>query len=502
MFYKKLAASFLVLVFTTAFLYGQDAPSLGDIARHLRANKEKTAESPNPHSGESETVTAPSSRVPIADKQPMNSAQYAPYATREEFNLHLVDRYQEGVRSLLRQEKFEALDQMADTARSTKARLPGGFWTVHIIYGGLMQPEGGTFDSSEGDWIGHLARLQAWVKQRPNSISARVGLAAAQLQYAWRARGGGYADQVTDDGWKLFQQRAEMAAKTLMDASSLPAKCPEWFLTMQLTARALGESKEAQTAIFAKAVAFEPDYQYFYRTQAEMLMPKWEGEEGEMAEFAAKAADRIGGKKGDMIYYQIATFLNCGCDNDRGLNGLAWARIKRGYMDVEEQYGESIANLNAMAYMAGIGGDPAYADETFKRIGEGWDHTLWHRKENFDMVRQWAHFSDIPKIVDAAMKAADDNLQTADGRKFDSQAGKVFAERYSATVTECLKYSGSTSLTPFDMVLQVGGNGVVEQIFVSKASPASSCITSKLDGGLFPPPPKPDYWIKISLQAR
>jgi hypothetical protein len=502
MFYKKVTLSFLVLVFTTAFLYGQDAPSLGEIARHLRADKEKTAaptvESPNAHS----TVTTLSTKASIADKQQTNSAQYAPYATREEFNLHLVDRYEDGVRSLLKQEKFEALDQMADTARPTKARLTGGFWTIHILYGGLMQPEGGVFDAPEGDWIGHLARLQAWVKQRPNSITARVGLAEGQLLYAWRARGGGYAGQVTDDGWKLFQQRAEIAAKTLMDASSLPAKCPEWFLTMQLIARALGESKEAQTAIFAKAIAFEPDYQYFYRTQAETLMPKWEGEEGEMAEFAEKAANHIGGKNGDMIYYQIATFLNCGCDNDRGLNGLEWARIKRGYKDVEELYGESIANLNAMAYMAGIGGDPAYADETFKRIGEGWDHALWHRKENFDGVRQWAHFSDIPKIIEAAMKAADDNLQTADGRKFDSQAGKAFAERYSTAVTECLKYSVNPSLTPFDMVLQVGGNGVVEQVFASKASSASSCITSKVEGGLFPPPPKPDYWIKISLQAR
>lgn len=88
-----------------------------------------------------------------------------------------------------------------------------------------------------------------------------------------------------------------MAAKTLMDASSLPAKCPEWFLTTQLTARALGQSKAMQTAIFEKAIAFEPDYQYFYRAQAEMLMPKWEGEEGEMAVFAQQAADRIGGKR-------------------------------------------------------------------------------------------------------------------------------------------------------------------------------------------------------------
>ena len=155
-----------------------------------------------------------------------------------------------------------------------------------------------------------------------------------------------------------------------------------------------------------------------------------------------------------------------------------------------------------MAYMAGMAGDIAYAHEIFTRIGEGWDETLWHTKENFQMVRQWAQFAEVPRTIDAAMKAADDNLQTSDGRKFDEQVAKTFASNYSATVTECLKTSGDLSLVPFDMVLQVGGNGTVEQIVVSKMSRTSSCIAAKLDGGLFPPPPKPDYWVRVGMQVR
>ncbi|MGH9635073.1 MAG: hypothetical protein ACRD72_09595 [Candidatus Angelobacter sp.] len=94
------------------------------------------------------------------------------------------------------------------------------------------------------------------------------------------------------------------------------------------------------------------------------------------------------------------------------------------------------------------------------------------------------------------------NLQTSDGRKFDEQVAKTFASNYSASVTECVKISGDLSLVPFDMALQVGANGTVEQIVVSKMSRTSSCIAAKLDGGLFPPPPKPDYWVKISMQAQ
>lgn len=477
----------------------------------MRAEKGKTpapATSPanaNP-AAKASPVTPAGSVQPAGvtglDKQTAASGQFAPYATREEFNLHFLDRYNEGVRTVFEQEKFELLDQMAATARSTRARLIGGAWTVHIIYDALMEPRGGTYNPQEYQWTAHLERLQRWVAQRPDSITARVALAGAQLQYAWRARGGGYADNVTEEGWRLFGERAKLAANMLMDASSLPAKCPEWYLTMQLVARALGESKEMQTAIFEKAVAFDPDYQYFYRAQAELLLPRWEGEEGEMAAFAEQVADRVGGKKGDMIYYQIAASVNCGCASDKTLNGLQWSRIKRGYLATEEQYGEFVGNQNAMAYMAGKAGDPVYAEELFVRIGEGWDKALWRDKGNFQMVRDWAHGAAARNAAEVALKAAEDNLQTPEGRKYDEQLAKAFAASYSATVTECLNRSGDAFLFPFDLVMQVAKNGAVKNSFVSVITPTSTCLIGQVDKGIFPTPPGADYWVKISLQAR
>ena len=500
----------LAILFVTSALYSQDSPSLGDIARRIRNEKSRT-ETPAvvPAQSNAGAKTAPpadavNGPMPVAsgaDKQVTGTGQFAPYSTREEYELHLLDRFRESTRALFEQEKFETLDQLADKARSTHARLQGGFWTIHLIYAALTTPVGGTYGAGENDWTAHLDRLQRWKSQRPGSITARVALAGAQLQYAWKARGGGYANSVSDDGWKIFRERAELAANTLMDASSLPAKCPEWFLLMQLVARALGQDREVQTAIFEKAVAFEPDYQYFYRTQAETLMPKWEGEEGEMAVFAGKIADRIGGTRGDIIYYQIATFLNCGCDSDRTLNGLSWPRIQRGYRALEGQYGAYVGNLNAMAYMAGMAGDPVYAKEMFKRVGEGWDEGLWHKKESFDGIRAWADMAARGKLLEDALKAADDNLLTEDGRKFDGQVAGTFAANYSAAVRECLGVGGPSASIPFTLIVQVAKNGAVENIFAAPLTAAGSCLTARVDKGTFPVPPKPDYWIKISLQT-
>ncbi len=504
MLVKRLGLILAALVFFS-FAHGQDAPSLGDIARQIRAEKEKSAKPGLVPDAPNANRTIPSGNpqpTPVQTLPATPTGAYAPYATRQEFDLHQTERYEQNVRKLFEQENFEALDQLADAARTQKSRLPGGFWAVHIAYAPLMTPVRGDYDSTEADWTTQLERLQRWMAQRPASITARVALAGAQRQYAWRARGGGYADSVSEESWRTFGERLEQAAKTLKDAFLLPNKCPEGYLLMQLMARDMGAPDEVQTSIFEKAIAFEPDYQYFYRAKAETLLPKWGGEEGDMAAFAAQIADRLSGKRGDMVYYQIATYLNCACDNDSKLYGMSWLRVKQGYIAVEEQYGESIANLNAVAYMAGVAGDRVYAEELFNRIGQGWDQNLWHKRENFDMVRNWSQGAAVEQATIAALKAAQDNLRTSDGQKFDEKIAKSFADNYSATVADCLKTSGDSFLIPFNMAVQIAKNGAVEKVFVTVYSRTSACISASVEKGVFPIPPQPDYWTNISLRAR
>jgi len=496
----SLTFSFVFVSFAVPSLYGQEAPSLADLARQARSAKNKG------------TQTAPVNSQPApgetSDKRSAETNIRTESGTRlNGMDIHYLHNYQDDIRKLFEQDKFEAIDQLADTARSTRARLPGGFWALHIIYAPLMLPAKGTYDTSEAEWIAQLDRLKRWVAQRPKSVTARVALAGAYLQYGWKARGGGFANTVTEDGWKLFHDRVDIAAQTLVDAFTLPTKCPEWYLTMQLVARAQDRDSDTLASIFQKAIAFEPDYQYFYRVQAESLLPKWGGEEGEMARFAGQIADRIGGKQGDIAYYQIAAFLNCACDADRQLYGMSWPRIKRGYAVVEELYGQSVLNLNQVSYMAAMAPDPAYAHELFARIGESWDEDLWRTKKYFDDTRQWANtmleaMAEEDKATENALKAAGENLQTLEGRAFDAQVREAFAAKYNTVVANCLKYFGEGSSTPSELVLQLGKDGAVEQLHSSSPTVFSTCIALRVQSGHFPSPPKPSYWVKINPNTK
>ena len=99
-------------------------------------------------------------------------------------------------------------------------------WKIHEFYWAINDLQG---HPSQQDWKDHLKPVQSWVAATPNSITARVVLAPAYIDYAWDARGGETGDTVTNSGWKLFGQRLEQAKATLDEASALPSQCPELY---------------------------------------------------------------------------------------------------------------------------------------------------------------------------------------------------------------------------------------------------------------------------------
>src|SRR5260370_5570769 len=122
-------------------------------------------------------------------------------------DIHALHNFLDTAARILKEEKFVELDCLADHARSGKERLPGGLWTIHLLYQGLRQPVPHPVHPTQQDWTDLLQLLQRWVKARPDSITARVALALAYLDYAHDARGGGYSSTVSESGWKLFEER-------------------------------------------------------------------------------------------------------------------------------------------------------------------------------------------------------------------------------------------------------------------------------------------------------
>jgi len=159
---------------------------------------------------------------------------------------------------------------------------------------------------------------------------------------------------------------------------------------MQKVARGQGWGVPQATVLLEKAIAFDPAYYSFYGMHATYLLPKWYGEEGDTAKFAGQAADRIGGKDGDILYFQIALRIVCPCDEPELLH-MSWPRIQKGAVEADDQYGASLINLNGLALLAVNFGDGTVANDTFKRLGHNWDKQTWQDRRLFQEQRKLGH---------------------------------------------------------------------------------------------------------------
>lgn len=451
---KQLFVTVATLLLVTATLYGQDAQPLGSLARGENASVAR----------EDETA-----------------------------------RYMDDVRKLLNEERFAELDQVAAAARSHKDRLPGGAWKLYTLYHALAEPPDGR-EAADAQWATHLGKLQRWASLRRNSITPWVALAHAYVNYGWKARGNDYADKVTDEGWKLFAEREDLARTTLERAAALTEKCPHWYWVEQKVALAQGWDRARATHLFEQAIAFEPAYYYYYLAYTVYLLPKWYGEEGEAEQFADAASARMGGNQGRALYYSIAAGVGCHCSNETFLTKLSWPRIQQGYAALVELYGTSTPQLNRLAYIAVRMNDPDVAQQMFQRIGEDWDKETWRTRKFFDDCKAWA--SRMSTVhTQAASAAVDSNMLTTEGRQYDGRIAQEFGKKFATRMKQCVDGAGH-DLGSFDLFVRVKADGAVQQVLTSRPTAVSNCLLPQLQGATFAPPPKPLYWVKISMNIQ
>jgi hypothetical protein len=423
-------------------------------------------------------------------------------------DVHAESAYADTIARMFKEEKFEQLDCLADRTRANKELFPGGTWKLHTLYWRLNDlPKA---HGSKEDWEMLLAELGKWQADRPKSITPRVALAWAYLNYAFDARGNGYANTVSDSGWKLYKERTAEAKQILEDAKALPTKCPEWYNAMLAVALYQGWSVAATRELFEEAFRFEPGYYYNFRSFSNYLKPNWYGETGDVEKFVQETADRVGGEQGDVMYYEAADKLICGCPDQPH---LSMERIERGFEASEKLYGVSLFRLNRIARMVSQYGssgetlDPIFADKAMTRIGDQWDEETWQTKEDFESVKKWAAQA-APVVMAAHAKTAEAqaNAQTPEGARYKATFEKV----YVGLLQECVHTDGISGEPAIDTgnlvaMTKVAANGAVVEGGINGMGPIAMCMYRKMRSSyqqqspLFPAPPHDSYWVKIDL---
>lgn len=118
-----------------------------------------------------------------------------------------------------------------------------------------------------------------------------VAKARCLIFKAWQARGGGWASEVTEEGWTSFNRYMKEAYSLLKEAWKLHPEYPE--APSHLVDVAMcGNTPENESPRFwfDKAVAAQFDYGPAYYWMTNSLLPRWGGSAGELYDFAKECA--------------------------------------------------------------------------------------------------------------------------------------------------------------------------------------------------------------------
>jgi parallel beta-helix repeat protein len=286
--------------------------------------------------------------------------------------------------------KFEQLETIASRLRNEKCRYSNGNWQLTHFYTLL----------GEGWYIPEYfpqikSRLDKWIEEYPNSVTPRIALAIAYKAVAWEARGGGYAYEVSEKGWKEFKENLEKAEKLLIEAEDLNVPDPELYETWLDVGIGLSKTDEEMNALFEKGIAIERNYWPLYTTRGFALAPIWYGHQGELAAFARHAVELTRQDEGQILYAKIAQMM-IGKENYEPPQykqlGFSYQMLKQSYEDLLKRYPDTNDSylLNVSCFLACAYEDKEEAKNLFVQIGSNWDKNVWVSEDIFNKYKNWA----------------------------------------------------------------------------------------------------------------
>jgi hypothetical protein len=291
------------------------------------------------------------------------------------------------VKMMFSKKQYAELDSMADKFRRNKSRFPDGVWKLTIFYTAF------DLSSNTPEWAFpmYISKAEDWRHIRPKSITAQCVLANAWKDYAWQARGGGYASQVKEESWQLVRQRLEKAWKIVNERLAPGVSdCPNRLNLRLRLAQAMGFEKKKFETLFQEALQQEPGYYQHYTVKGCYLLPKWQGEEGDWQQFITRVAEQNPRGEGATIYTRTVWSMYLSNDwKDFQGSGVSWGRMKAGFKEIDHNYQNSPWILNSFARFACRAGDLETMKALCKQIDSGNYYPEAWGKDNAEDCRMW-----------------------------------------------------------------------------------------------------------------
>ena len=267
------------------------------------------------------------------------------FASEAEFMAKTL-KIKEKAEELFKARDWKGLEDYAAEARETKEQIEMGRFVLESIYGGLAASEHLQRTAPDKTWETWYGLLDEWEREVPGSITLPAVRINFWTSFAWKARGGGWASTVEDDGWSLFKDRLKKAEDIFeanrIDANGKPFPCPGFYSLATNISLGQGWSEDrVDEEILKPIIESHPLYFLVYTNHATSLLPKWGGVDGGDYKFYLTLPDRLGDEMGNEIYAQVLLYSKINEINDYRPDLVDWEAMKKGMVGLNKRYQDS-----------------------------------------------------------------------------------------------------------------------------------------------------------------
>ncbi|RAG83905.1 hypothetical protein DN069_19890 [Streptacidiphilus pinicola] len=134
-----------------------------------------------------------------------------------------------------------------------------------------------------------VAGVEEWAPQAGDDSLALLLSGARQINWAWEARTGARARNVTQEQWDVFLQRLGVAEEQLLEvAEREPTWLGPWYF-LQMSARGASLDQDVARYRFEAALRRSPGHPASHRQRLQQVCAKWGGSHEEMHAFARES---------------------------------------------------------------------------------------------------------------------------------------------------------------------------------------------------------------------
>jgi hypothetical protein len=231
-------------------------------------------------------------------------------------------------------------------------------------------------------------------KAIPNSSVLYTFQGKFYINWAWDARGSGWANTVTEDGWRVFGQRLAQAQTALEKAWQLDPTNSDAATAMITVELGQGHGRDLMEQWFKRAMTTDPDNYQACSNKLYYLEPKWHGSPGEMLAFAREC--RQGGNwKGRLPFIMVEAHQNLAQYNRNNpaayfLQPEVWPDIKSVFEPYLKQNPNAAYERSRYAFFAGACGQWDESHRQFTQLGKDVDQRPFGDAATLEQFRRQA----------------------------------------------------------------------------------------------------------------